>query len=84
MLSYIVGNVDVPSAAVLIAFFGGVTIMVTSFIAKYQSKQDFELNKFKVESEERRLLYQYETDRVYKTTQLEQNLITSHCVKQEG
>jgi hypothetical protein len=82
MLSWLVGSVDVPAAAVLIGLGGGITIIVTGFIAKYQSRTDaehaFELSKMKIESEERQQIYKSETDRVHKIKQIEQNLITSH------
>jgi F0F1-type ATP synthase gamma subunit len=82
MLSWFVGNVDVPAAVVLISIGGGITIIVTAFIAKYRSRADadqiFELDKMKIESEERQQIYRFETDRVHKLKQIEQNLITSH------
>lgn len=82
MLSWIVGNVDVPAAAVLIGLGGGITIIITAFIAKYQSKEAaehaFNLEKMKIEANVRQSMYQVETDRGYKMKQLEQNLITSH------
>lgn len=82
MLSWLVGSVDVSAAAVLIAACGGITIIVTAFIAKFQSsdsaRHEFELNKMKINKEAQKEMYQVETDRVYKTKQLEQNLITSH------
>lgn len=82
MLSWIVGNVDVPAAAVLIAAFAGIAVIVTSFIAKYQSgeaaEHEFDLAKMRINKEAQKEMYQVETDRVYKTKQLEQNLITSH------
>jgi hypothetical protein len=82
MLSWFVGNVDVSAAAVLVALGGGITIIATAFIAKYQSadaaEHAFKLEKMKIEAETQKSMYQVETDRVYKTKQLEQNLITSH------
>ncbi len=82
MFSILVGNVDVPAAAVLIGLGGGITIVVTAFIAKYQSadasKHAFELEKMKINAEAQRSMFQADTDRIYKVKQLEQNLITSH------
>jgi hypothetical protein len=82
MLSWFVGPVDVPAAFVLVAAFGGIAIIVTAFIAKYQGKdkadQEFELSKLRIASEERQAIYRAETDRTHKLKQIEQNLITSH------
>lgn len=82
MLSWIVGNVDVPAAAVLVAFIGCVAIVSTAVITKYKSAaaedHEFELNKMRIESETQRALYAAETDRTHKIKMIEQNLITSH------
>ena len=82
MLSWFVGNVDVPAAAVLIAMCAGVAAIALGLIAKYQDRiaaaREFELAKMRISSEEKQRLFQSETDRIYKTKQLEQNLITSH------
>ncbi len=88
MLSWFVGNIDVPAAAVLTAMCAGIAVIVTAFIAKYQSSEaaenEFELAKMRINKESQKEMYQVETDRVYKTKQLEQNLITSHRVETKG
>lgn len=47
MLSSLVGPVDVPAAAVLIAFFIGCGIVATTFLTVYSSKQEI-TNKFEL------------------------------------
>jgi hypothetical protein len=73
MLSWVVGNVDIPAAAVLIAAFTGIAVITNSFIVKYQSatneEHEFELSKMRINKESQKELYQVE---------IEQNLITSH------
>jgi hypothetical protein len=84
MLSWVVGNVDVNSAAVLVAFFGAVTITGGISLAKRRSRLDvnneFELAKIKQEDAKQIELTRIASDRDYKFKQLDQNLITSHRV----
>ena len=87
MLANFVGPVDINSALVLAAAIICACVVVTSLIVKRRSRQDvnneYELAKMKQKSEDTRLMYQFETDRVYKLKQIEQGLITSHA-RSEG
>ena len=47
MLSWLVGNVDVPAAGVLIAMFVAMAIVATTFLTLYSSKQET-ANKFEL------------------------------------
>ena len=82
MLSVLVGNVDIPAAAVLVAGFGYICIITTSLIIKRRSRTDvaneFALMKMRQEAETAGKIYQLETDRQFKFKQIEHNLITSH------
>lgn len=93
MLAFIVGHVDVNSAAVLVSFFGMVTIIGAIWFAKRRSRteidNDFELAKIKQANEQTlwaqknaaahgETKYKLETDRLMKMGQVEQGLITSH------
>lgn len=93
MLSYIVGHVDINSAAVLVSFFGMVTIIGGIWFAKRRSRieidNDFELAKIKQADEQAswakknaaahsETQYKLETDRLMKMGQVEKGLITSH------
>lgn len=94
MLAYIVGHVDINSAAVLVSFFGMVTIIGAIWFAKRRSRteidNDFELAKIKQADEQSmwakknaaahsETQYKLETDRLMKMGQVEQGLITSHA-----
>ncbi len=82
MLAYLVGNVDFNAAAVLCVAFIAIAFTAIAAITKFKTKaaedHEFALGKMKIDSENQRYLYQYETDRGYKMKQLDQNLITSH------
>lgn len=82
MLAKLVGQVDLSSAAVLVAAIVCACIVVTALIAKRRSKQElaneFALAKMKQRAENDREMYAVETDRSYKFKQLDKNLITSH------
>lgn len=94
MLAYIVGQVDINSAAVLVSFFAMLTIVGAIWFAKRRSRveidNDFELAKIR-QSNENNLAqanlkkaqdethFKLETDRLVKMGQVEQGLITSHA-----
>lgn len=98
MLAYIVGHVDINSAAVLVSFFGMLTIVGGIWLAKRRSRMeidnDFELAKIKQSNEQELWVkkntvahvetqYKLETDRLMKMGQVEHGLITSHSRKNE-
>jgi hypothetical protein len=93
MLAYIVGHVDINSAAVLVSFFSMITIIGAIWFAKRRSRteidNDFELAKIKEKNSQAlydkkqdaandETKYKLETDRLMKMGQVEQGLITSH------
>lgn len=78
MLQTIVGAVDVPSAAVLISFFIGSAAILIALIARHKGRAEIELERMRVDGENKRVEYNAETQRVLEVKRLEQNLITSH------
>jgi len=78
MFSYLIGNLDWPSAAALIALFVGIGTIGSMLISKYRSKEYYELEKARIQSSREENLYMRETNRIIETKKLEQNLITSH------
>lgn len=83
MLAWIVGNVDVPAGAVLVAFFAMITITAGLFIAHRRSRieidNDFQLAKIKQANAHEEALFDKDTERGFKMKQVEKNLITSHA-----
>lgn len=89
MLSWIVGNVDVPAAAVLIAFFIGLGIVVTTFLTTHKSKDDRDLERLKLQNDaevqKRRddqahesALAKIASNREIEFKRVDANMITSH------
>lgn len=87
MLQILVGNVDVNSAAVLVALAICICVMVTTMISKRRARvlieHDFELALLKQHDEQQARMAALATDRDYKFKQIEQNLITSHERKRQ-
>lgn len=85
MLAYVIGNVDINSAAALCIISICLCIIITTMIAKRRSRlalsQDFELAKMKQHDEQQATMAKIALDRDYKFKQLDQNLITSHKVE---
>lgn len=86
MLSSFVGVVDINAAAVLIALSLSFGAVIITLIVKHRNRADVEANfalaKMSKEAEIARAMFQVETERDYRMKQLEQNLITSHVVKE--
>lgn len=80
MFSYLIGHLDWPSAAALIALFVGIGIPSVVWIATRNTKteKDYELEFKTAQAEADRYRYQNETNRMIETKRLEQNLIISH------
>lgn len=80
MFSYIIGNLDWPSSAALIALFIGLNVPVVVWIGSRNTKteKDYELDFKKAQAEEASWIYRNETNRMMEVRKLDQNLITSH------
>lgn len=78
MFSYLIGNLDWPSAAALIVLFASIGAAGLAIITKHKSKDEIEIEKMKIQNSREESLYMRETNRIVETKKLEQNLITSH------
>lgn len=98
MLNWLVGNVDVPAAAVLIAAFIGLSVFGTTWMANHQSAQardqQFELSKMKQRDDHALLIYQEDrakdkmlaeltSKREIEFARIEHGLVTSHTSQTE-
>lgn len=61
-----------------VAFAVGLSILVSTAIAKRRSKRDYDLDLARISAENEQALYTRETNRMVEKAKTEQNLITSH------
>lgn len=77
MFSYLIGNLDWPSAAALIALFVGIGTIFVALIGKHQSKDNIEMEKMKLQNAHEEQLYMRETWRAAEMKKIEQGQITN-------
>jgi len=88
MLAQFVGNLDYPSAAFLVAFSLGGTIIWSTWLTKRRNTlelhQQFELNKIREANTRELQIFQERGKQDLNLKKVEQGLITSHRVGSGG